>query len=294
MTDNYKGIKVLDDESLPHLSMITPCYERQHFLPLMICNLKCFDYPQDKLTWVLYQDGKGGDMFESEEHLKDVRDKLYPIKLIYKYDPTTRKTIGEKRNYCIKKMNKNKFVAMMDSDDIYLPTYPRYAISELKLNKMGIVGSQSMLFTYPFKDYRMTAIACSEKRQIHEGCSVISMKHYNSTSGFQKTSQGEGIGLLDYCENRALNIDVTLCMVCVDHGENTICKEAFNKDNNGIDATLGGIHHKVLDAVLKHKFPEKFTTANQQESSPLDESQEVQPSHPPSALGALDCSAEVI
>ena len=269
---DYKDNEILSDADLPNLSMITPCYGRQHFLPLMICNLKSYDYPHDKLTFILYQDGDGGDMFESEEHLAQVRKTLHPIKLIYKYDPKTRKTIGEKRNYCIKKMNKNKFVAMQDSDDIYLPTYPRYAISSLKLNKMGIVGSQQMLFCYPFSDYRMTAISCAQKRQIHEGCSAISMKHYNSTSGFQKTSQGEGIGLLDYCENRAKNIDITLCMICIDHGSNTIPKDQFNTKDNGIDATVGGIHFKVLDAIMKHKFPDKFSKTTPLESSPLDES----------------------
>ena len=287
MTDNYKNNPVLSNDELPNLSMITPCYGRQHFLPLMVCNLKYFDYPPEKLTWVLYMDGDGGDMFESPEHVEDIRKRLHPIKLIYKYDPTTRKSIGEKRNYCIKKMNKNKFVAMMDSDDIYLPTYPRYAVSTLKKNKMGIVGSQSMLFTYPFHNYRMTGISCGEKRQIHEGCSAISMKHFNSTSGFQKTSQGEGVGLLDYCENRALNIDITLCMVCVDHGENTIPKGHFNKENNGIEATIGGIHFKVLDAILQHKYPEKFSKTIPLESSLHEESLDAQPEP------ELDCSVEI-
>tara|TARA_R110000822_G_scaffold27283_2_gene81602 strand:+ start:768 stop:1601 length:834 start_codon:yes stop_codon:yes gene_type:complete len=258
MQDNYKDIPVLSDEDLPNLSMITPCYGRQHFLPLMVCNLKCFDYPQEKLTWIMYQDGDKGSMFENEEHEKYIREKLSPIKLIYKYEPRTRKSIGEKRNYCIKKLNKNKFVAMLDSDDIYLPTYPRYAVSTLKINKMGIVGSQSMLFTFPFDDYKVSAISCQSKRQIHEGTSCISMKHFNSTSGFQKSSQGEGVGLLDFCENRAKDLDITLIMVCVDHGENTIAKGRFNQEDNKLDIKLDGIHYRVLDALLKEKYPEKF------------------------------------
>jgi len=155
-------------------------------------------------------------------------------------------------------MNKNKYVAMMDSDDIYLPTYPRYAISTLKLNKMGIVGSQSMLFAYPFHNYEMSAISCQHKRQIHEGCSVISMKHFRSTNGFQKSSQGEGVGLLDYCENRAQDLDISLCMICIDHGENTISKDIFR--DKSIDAKLGGIHFQVLDAIMRDVFPDKFKT----------------------------------
>ena len=250
-------LKSPSNDDLPNLSIITPCYKRRHFLPLMMCNLMCFDYPKEKLTWVLYQDGEE-DMFENEEHKKLVEQRLHPIKLIYYYDPKNRKTIGEKRNYCIKKLNVNKFVAMMDSDDIYMPTYPRYAISVLKKNKMGIVGSQSMLFSYPFHNYKMSAISCQHKRQIHEGCSVLSVRHFRQTGGFQKTSQGEGTGLLDYVEYRAKDLDITLCMVCIDHGENTISKEMFR--NNHIDGEIGGIHFRVLDAIMKEQYPDKFIT----------------------------------
>ena len=252
---DYKGNDILSNDDLPNLSIITPCYKRRHFLPLMMCNLMCFDYPKEKLTWVLYQDGEE-DMFENEEHKKLVEQRLHPIKLIYYYDPKNRKTIGEKRNYCIKKLNNNKFVAMMDSDDIYMPTYLRYSISVLKKNKMGIVGSQSMLFSYPFHNYKMSAISCQHKRQIHEGCSVLSVKHFRQTGGFQKTSQGEGTGLLDYVEYRAQDLDITLCMVCIDHGENTISKEMFR--NNNIKGEIGGIHFRVLDAIMKEQYPDKF------------------------------------
>ena len=218
------------------------------------------------MTWVLYQDGDV-DMFESKEHLEYVRKKIAPIKLIYYYDSKNRKSIGEKRNYSIKKLNKNKIVLMMDSDDIYMPTYPRYAVSTLRLNKMGICGSQSMLFTYPFHNFHMSAIQCKEKRQIHEGCSCIDIKHFRATSGFLKTSQGEGTGLLDYCENRAMDLDITLCMICVDHGENTISKEQFREHN--VDGKVCGIHKDVLKAIMTNEYPDKMI---HQSNQPEDDS----------------------
>ena len=78
---NYNNNDILSDDELPNISLITPCYKRRHFLPLMICNLTQFDYPKEKLTFVLYQDGPE-DMFDSKEHLEDIRKKLHPIKLI--------------------------------------------------------------------------------------------------------------------------------------------------------------------------------------------------------------------
>ena len=52
---DYKGNFVLTDDELPNISIITPCYERQHFLPLMLCNLIHFDYPKDKIEWTELQ-----------------------------------------------------------------------------------------------------------------------------------------------------------------------------------------------------------------------------------------------
>ena len=265
---DYKDNKIIDYEQLPAISMITPCYKRRHFLPLMMCNLVNFDYPKNKITWVLYQDGEE-DMFESKEQLEYVRKKIHPIQLTYYYDSKNRKSIGEKRNYCIKKLNQNKIVLMMDSDDIYMPTYPRYAVSTLRLNKMGICGSQSMLFTYPFHNFVMSAIQCKEKRQIHEGCSCIDIKHFRSTNGFLKSSQGEGTGLLDYCENRAMDLDITLCMICVDHGENTIPKEQFRQ--NTIDGKVCGVHKEVLKAIMTNQYPDKMNHQNQPADSGGDD-----------------------
>tara|TARA_R110000796_G_scaffold1896_2_gene7704 strand:- start:1043 stop:1399 length:357 start_codon:yes stop_codon:yes gene_type:complete len=103
------------------------------------------------------------------------------------------------------------------------------------------------------------------------------MKHFRSTNGFQKSSQGEGVGLLDFCENRAQDLDISLCMICVDHGENTISKEMFLK--NKIDGKVGGIHLDILDAIMKKQYPEKMITRTNlsQQTAEIDSSVEMEP-----------------
>ena len=56
-------------------------------------------------------------------------------------------------------------------------------------------------------------------------------------------------------------------MICVDHGENTISKEMFR--DKRIKAELGGIHFKVLDAIMKNEYPDKFATRTS--STPQEE-----------------------
>lgn len=262
---DYKGNEVLTDDELPKLSILTPCYKRSEFVNLMLCNIGNFDYPRDKLEWVVLQDGPE-DLFEKFGGEEVIRKALHPIKLVYKYEKDVRRTIGEKRNMLIKKMATSKFVIFMDSDDIYFPTYPRYAMSVLKKNKMGVVGSQSMLFTFPFYNYEMSAISCASVRQQHEATMCISVKHFRAMGGFQKSSQGEGVGMLDFAENRAHDLDITLCMCCVDHGENTIPKEQFRK--NKIEGKLSGIHLEVLKSIMDYK---STTTKTNPENLPQSE-----------------------
>ncbi len=229
-------------------------------------NITQQSYPHDKLEFCIDDDGTD-PFLKNDEEKKALQDLIHPIKLNYKYHKH-RKTIGAKRNDLTKQAS-YKIIACMDSDDIYMPTYPSYAVSTLRLNKMGICGSQSMLFTYPFHNFQMSAISCMSKRQIHEGCSCIDIKHFRSTNGFLKSSQGEGTGLLDYCENRAMDLDITLCMICVDHGENTIAKEQFRK--NIIDGKVCGIHKEVLRQIMLQQYPDKMNHQNQPDESGGDD-----------------------
>jgi len=66
----------------------------------------------------------------------------------------------------------------------------------------------------------------------------------------------------------------------VDHGENTIPKDMFQK--NKIDGKVGGIHLDILNAIMMKQFPDKFKKTNPQSPSqePHKESQ-VSPSSPP-------------
>ena len=41
--------KILSDEECPKISICIPCYKRQKFVPLILCNLIQMDYHQIKL-----------------------------------------------------------------------------------------------------------------------------------------------------------------------------------------------------------------------------------------------------
>jgi predicted transcriptional regulator len=118
----------------------------------------------------------------------------------------------------------------------------------MRQNKSGLVGSNGMLFVFPYKDFQMAQIQCSAKRQIHEATMMFTKKYYRSMKGFNKNSKGEGSSMVDYSENRCSITDISKCMVCVAHKNNTINKEQFADAK--IEAEMSELYKKILSDIL--------------------------------------------
>jgi hypothetical protein len=250
----YKPERYLKEDELPGVSICIPCYKRHKFLPLILCNIREMIYPKDKIEVNILQDGPE-DLFESPEEIDIFRKMIHPAQLKYKYEKNVRRSIGEKRNLLVKS-SKYKWLAMMDSDDIYFPTYLIHSISALKLEKKGISTSVSMMFVYPDDNYKLTAIQCPAKLQGHEACCVFTIKHFRAMGGFvskgEQSSRGEGIKMISYGENRMINLDITHLMCCVAHGGeegNTINKDIF-KDKDCGSNLQNLIHVDILKKIF--------------------------------------------
>jgi len=213
-------------ETYPNVSILMPTYNRRKFLPLIIYNLKNMDYDKSKLEWCILDDGKE-PLFENIEKLNEVKKELHPMKINYVYNKV-KKHIGVKRNLLVKQA-KNKIYIMMDDDDIYFPPYIKHSVETLKGSKIGLVGSNHMLFVYSTHNYNMSKIECSTKRQIHEATMCFTKKYYNSMPGFGKSSLGEGANMIDFNEKNANYTDIEKCMVCFCHDGNSFNKEQFYK-----------------------------------------------------------------
>lgn len=212
---------------LPHISICMPIWNRTDWLPLILTNLKKLDYPKEKLEWLILDDSREVHrLFPDQAKLDEVKEFLSPIEINYKVDDE-RKTIGEKRNWLCKNA-KHKIIAFMDSDDMYFSNYLKHSIEVMRKNKASLVGSPEMLFLYPFKDWKITGIRCSQKRQIHEASMVFTKKHFRCQGGFIKSSQGEGCKMVDnHCEGKIATTDIQHCMMCIAHIENTVNKDMF-------------------------------------------------------------------
>lgn len=225
--------QTMDKIEFDNISILMPIYNRTNWKPLIIQNLKCQEYPHKHLTFIMDDDGTE-PFFESKEDQENFQDIIYPIKLVYNHRKD-RRSIGAKRNSLCKSV-KDKILCFMDSDDIYIPTYVSYSWSNLKGNKVGLVGSAQMLFYYPIDD-NYTAIKCSEKHQFHEATMMMTKKYFRSMKGFSNNSQGEGADIILGNENNCYETKIEHLMICICHKDNTVDKNQF-RDAHKIDDIL--------------------------------------------------------
>jgi hypothetical protein len=124
---NKKHNFTLSDDNLPTVSVITPTHNRKNFFPLAIFNYNSFDYPRDKLEWIIVDDTSEGETIEDLLPIEASRSK-YNIKYIRLENKVS---IGEKRNMAIRESS-NSVIVCMDDDDYYYPESLRNRVELLR------------------------------------------------------------------------------------------------------------------------------------------------------------------
>lgn len=252
-----KNIKEKNESfDYPNISILMPTYNRNRFLKLVLINIYNMDYDKSKLEWVIFDDGKE-PFFKNIEEENQVRELLQPMKIKYIYDTSQHYKIGDKRNKLVK-FATNKICIFMDDDDIYYNTYIKHSVETLKKNKAGLVGSNAMLFTYPHHNYNMCHIQCSAKRQIHEATMCFTKNYFRQMPGFLSASLGEGAKMIDNNECQVAYSDITKCMICVPHNDNTFNKEQFYKFKTHIRFT-NQLYLETLQDITGYKFNKELS-----------------------------------
>ena len=125
----------IDDKDLPKVSIVTPTYERKKLIYMAIRNFNEFNYPKDKLEWIILDDSK--------ESIEDIipRDK----RIHYIHIPNQHYSIAKKRNMGADYAN-NEIIMHMDDDDYYPPE--------------SILARVKLLLKY--KDKGIQCVGCSE------------------------------------------------------------------------------------------------------------------------------------
>jgi glycosyltransferase involved in cell wall biosynthesis len=239
---------------LPEITILIPAWNRQNFLNLIVMNIKSQLYPHNKIKVIIDDDSedKLKQLIPSVALLSEIKRHLHPIQLTY-INNKPRRSIGKKRNDLIKEC-KTKIFAFMDSDDLYMNTYLTHSYELMKEKKVGCVATDKMIFCMTSKNFDLHCINCGDQiRQCHEATIVATKKWFRASSGFATKGFGEGKNLFDNGRQDVAISDINKVMMCIQHGENSVDKLQFAKEENKLDFGISEDIKKILKSVLGMK-----------------------------------------
>lgn len=120
----------------PFVSVCTPTFNRRPFINAMIACFNAQDYPQDRMEWIIIDDGTDPieDMVASHPRVK-----------YFKYD--TKMTLGKKRNLLHEK-SRGEILVYMDDDDYYPPKRVSHAVEMLVSHPEALCAGSSEIYIY--------------------------------------------------------------------------------------------------------------------------------------------------
>ncbi len=120
----------------PFVSVCTPTFNRRPFIHAMISCFNAQDYPQDRMEWIIIDDGTDPieDLVASHPRVK-----------YFKYD--TKMTLGRKRNLLHEK-SRGEILVYMDDDDYYPPKRVSHAVEQLVSHPDALCAGSSEIYIY--------------------------------------------------------------------------------------------------------------------------------------------------
>ena len=123
-------------KAYPFVSVCTPTFNRRPFINAMITCFNNQDYPQDRMEWIIIDDGTDPieDLVASHPRVK-----------YFKYD--TKMTLGKKRNLLHEK-SRGEILVYMDDDDYYPPQRVSHAVHMLVTHPDALCAGSSEIYIY--------------------------------------------------------------------------------------------------------------------------------------------------
>ena len=211
---------------LPHVAIITVTRDRPRWFGNMARNIIMSDYPADKMTWIVADDGdpvKGGML---DGHVAKFQEKNPRFSV--KYIPISKpKTIGEKRNLaCQAAPPEASVFVMMDDDDHYPSSSLAKRVAWLQEGKRNGIECVycSTLPVYDCTRYisavNVPPLTLAPCERVSEATLCFSRAFWEA-GRFPAVGMAEGEGFLASRDHQTNEIDPQGIIVSFVHGKNT-------------------------------------------------------------------------
>jgi glycosyltransferase involved in cell wall biosynthesis len=210
----------------PFVSVLTPTYNRRQFIPAAIRCFKNQTYPQDRMEWIVLDDGtdRVQDLFEASG-LKNVR---------YVGAAEGEKIkIGAKRNR-LNDLATGDICVCFDDDDYYPPDRVRKAVTKLRSSpghRVPVVGSSQLYLYFTDRD-EIWSIGPYNQNHCTNG-TMAYWRSYAKESRYDETvDKAEEKSFMKDWKTPVLQLTPEDTMLVLCHAHNTFDKRELLKQKN--------------------------------------------------------------
>jgi len=232
----------------PFVSVLTPTYNRRRFLPYTI---KCYlsqTYPQDRMEWIILDDGTDSvaDLF------KDLKiPNLRYIRLEQKL------LIGAKRNI-LHKEAKGDIMVAMDDDDYYHPDRVRHVVMKMGQKPAIQLAGSSEIFIYYTDIQKIFKFGPYNQNHCTNGTLAVKKAYAKSHVYDETVTHAEEKSFLDSYSNPMIQLDSKTVMLVISHSENTFDKKKMREQ---VSPFVSETKYKIKDFIRDPELRAFYATA---------------------------------
>ncbi len=211
----------LSYEDLPYVSIVTITKNRRSIFPLPIRNFYEFEYPKDKLEWVIIDDG--------DDNLKSVLPADKRIKYV-RY--TEIGSLCQKRDIGVQQSSYD-IIAFMDDDDYYFPCSIYSRVALMKHYRRDCIGCTTLGIYDIVDDNSFLNVSST----ISEASLAFSKSFWKKRQfGTKDHNYGEAYVFINGREKEVINMPYFFNLIAITHNGNITKDLRKNRlDNNKMD-----------------------------------------------------------
>jgi len=212
----------IKDEELPNISVCIPTFNRSKFFKLILLNYNETNYPQDKIEWLILDDGNKNN----EDLIPKNKDN---IKYIYN---KKKLNLGEKRNKLVQ-IAKNDIIVFMDDDDYYPSDSLKIRVNKLIKNNVNCVYCSTIpcFDINKFISYiNYPPIDLPDQKRVSEATITFRKSHWKKNKFSNNKKKQEGF---DIISDECLEINPENIIISLSHRGNMTNRKVPNIQSNG-------------------------------------------------------------
>ena len=214
----------ISPEDLPYLSVCIPTYNRRKFMKLVKLNYENSTYPKEKMELIILDDG-----------LDKIEDVIPNGSNIRYYHNKEKKTIGWKRNECVR-LAKYDIIAFMDDDDYYYPNSLINRVCNLLKSERDCVFCSTVGCFHINKlssIINSTPIDAPLENKVSEASLTFKKSFWHNNKFNSEDKINEGVNFIKNSTDKCKEISWEGVFVQLLHTYNTIPKKLNFEERNG-------------------------------------------------------------